>query len=457
MKKHQLNACAALVFAAFSVPMANASDLQSELNHLRESHPLLRASDFAVRAAQQREDAAKAGWLPQVNLTMDGGSEKITTTNYNGSVPGDPATTDLNRRKNGITIEQNLYNGGLTTATINMAGLAHEIKRVEYSATSQDVLLEAVVSYLQVLKGQILIKLAAYNEETTKKQLDLESMRVAKGGGIIVDEMQASTRLQIVRERRVVYEQDIRDALTTYEQVFGKAPDMSKFQDLDVFTARMPKTLDEAIDMAIESNPRLAAAKLAVSKAQESIAVEKAGYLPTIDLSLTHNRDKNAAGLYKKDENTALLSLSWNLVGGVQASSLSKAAAFDQMEAAELEANAQRKVLESVRMSWNQYQKGVERVALLDAATKSARTVMNGRKRLRDSGKETALAVLDAEVEFFGILANKVNAMIEARIGSYRLLSAIGLLNIKELSLDAGQLELPLRSIDAAISELIEK
>jgi hypothetical protein len=54
-------------------------------------------------------------------------------------------------------------------------------------------------------------------------------------------------------------------------------------------------------------------------------------------------------------------------------------------------------------------------------------------------------------------LANKVNAMIEARIGSYRLLSAIGLLNIKELSLDAGQLELPLRSIDAAISELIEK
>jgi outer membrane protein TolC len=127
------------------------------------------------------------------------------------------------------------------------------------------------------------------------------------------------------------------------------------------------------------------------------------------------------------------------------------------MEAAELETNAQRKILESVRMAWNQYQKGVERVALLDAATESARTVMNGRKRLRDSGKETALAVLDAEVEFFGILANKVNAMIEARIGSYRLLSAIGLLNIKELSLDAGTLEFPLRPIDEAISELVKQ
>ena len=457
MKKTKISSCVLLVCAALAAPLAGASDLQSELNHLRDSHPLLRASDFAAQAAQARESAAKASWLPQVSLVVDGGTEEITTTNYNGSIPGTPATTDLNRRKNGITIEQNLYNGGRTTATINMAGLAHEIKRVEYSAASQDVLLQAVVSYLQVLKGEILVKLAAYNEETTQKQLDLERMRVQKGGGIIVDEMQASTRLQIVRERRVVYEQDIRDALTTYEQVFGKAPDLAKFQDLGVFAARMPQNLDEAIAMAERTNPRLAAAKLAVSKAQQSIALEKAGFLPTLDLSLTHNRDKNAAGLYKKDENTALLKLSWNLLGGVQANSLSKAAAFDQMEATELEANAQRKTLESVRMAWNQYQKGVERVALLDAATKSARTVMNGRKRLRDSGKETALAVLDAEVEFFGILANKVNAMIEARIGSYRLLSAIGLLNIKELSLDAGTLEFPLRPIDEAISELVKQ
>jgi outer membrane protein TolC len=230
---------------------------------------------------------------------------------------------------------------------------------------------------------------------------------------------------------------------------------MEKFQDLDVFTARMPATLEDAITVALEGNPRLQASKLTSTKAMEAIKLERAGYLPTIDLSVTHNRDKNAAGLYKKEENSILVEMSWNLFAGGENRYLTQAATFDQLEAAELEASARNRMLESVRMAWNQYRKGVERVELLESATQSARSVMNGRKRLRDLGKETALAVLDAEVEYFGILANKVNAMIEARIGSYRLLSTLGLLNIQELNLDGEKMDLPVRSIDDALSTLL--
>jgi TolC family type I secretion outer membrane protein len=455
MKKFPMKLCAAAIGAALATQSVMASGLQAELVHLRESNPLLRASDFAVKAAQARQSVARAEWLPRVTLTADGGPEKITSTNYNGSVPGDPNTTDLHRRKWGIGIEQNLYNGGRTVATNTIADLSLGIKRAEYSATSQEVLLEAVVSYLQVLKNHIQIKLATINEGTTKQQLDLERKRVEKGGGIVVDEMQAATRLQIVRERRVIYEQEMRDALAGYEQVFGQAPDMEKFQDLDVFTARMPATLEDAITVALEGNPRLQASKLTSTKAMEAIKLERAGYLPTIDLSVTHNRDKNAAGLYKKEENSILVEMSWNLFAGGENRYLTQAATFDQLEAAELEASARNRMLESVRMAWNQYRKGVERVELLESATQSARSVMNGRKRLRDLGKETALAVLDAEVEYFGILANKVNAMIEARIGSYRLLSTLGLLNIQELNLDGEKMDLPVRSIDDALSTLL--
>jgi adhesin transport system outer membrane protein len=80
---------------------------------------------------------------------------------------------------------------------------------------------------------------------------------------------------------------------------------------------------------------------------------------------------------------------------------------------------------------------------------------MQGRKKLRDAGKETALAVLDAEVEHFGLLANKVNATIDAAMGSYRLLSTVGRLDIGMLGLDEGQLEIPVQPIDLAIKALV--
>jgi hypothetical protein len=65
------------------------------------------------------------------------------------------------------------------------------------------------------------------------------------------------------------------------------------------------------------------------------------------------------------------------------------------------------------------------------------------------------LAVLDSEVEHFGLLANKVNAMIDAKMGSYRLLSTLGRLDIEALNLDSGAFEIPVQPIDIAVKELV--
>lgn len=150
-----------------------------------------------------------------------------------------------------------------------------------------------------------------------------------------------------------------------------------------------------------------------------------------------------------------LLTANWSWSTGGEDVNAARAAQYDQLEAVELQRNTMNRTMESVRLAWNQYQKGLERQDLLESATETARSVMDGRKRLRDTGKETALAVLDAEVEYFGILANKVNAMIEARIGSYRLLSTLGLLNIKDLNLDGADMVLPVRSVDDTINALL--
>jgi adhesin transport system outer membrane protein len=272
---------------------------------------------------------------------------------------------------------------------------------------------------------------------------------------VIVDELQAATRLQIVRERRVLYEQGMRDAISSYQQVFGKNPDLNVFQDLEIMKDRMPSTVDAAIEDAQESNPRLLAARLATERSYRMIRMENAGFMPNIDLVGTRNRENDASQLYRKEEDSVLVKMSWNVFSGRETVSRAQAAAYDYRESAEKEKNISNKTNESVRVAWNQYKKGMERLELLEVAVKTSQGVMRGRKKLRDAGKETALAVLDSEVEHFGLLANKVNATIDAKMGSYRLLSALGKLDIESLNLDNGQFEMPVQSINKAIKELI--
>lgn len=452
MKKNLI--CMAI--AGLSVTQLQAADLQSELIYLRDNHPMLRATGFALTAAEKRETAAKSGWFPKVDIAAESGPEKITTTPYASGVPSPtPQATDLQRKKQSVTVTQNLFNGGKTLATSNVAKIERQMKDADRSATSQEILLEAITAYLNVLKSQMLINLSAINEETTKRQLDMEKQRVERGGGVIVDELQAATRLQIVRERRVVYEQGMRDAVSSYEQVFSKSPDLKVFQDVDIIKSRMPVSVDSAIEDAEASNPRLLAARLATERTYRLISMENAGFMPNVDLVGTHNRERDAGQLYRKEEDSVLVKMSWNLFSGRETLSRAQAAAYDYRESAEKEKNIGNKTKESVRVAWNQYKKGIERLELLDSAVKTSQGVMRGRKKLRDAGKETALAVLDSEVEHFGLLANKVNAMIDAKMGSYRLLSALGKLDIDFLNLEQGKFEIPVQSLDQAVKALV--
>ena len=448
MKKNLI--CMAI--AGMSATHLWAGDLQSELIYLRENHPMLRATTFAVSAAEKRETAAKAGWLPKVDVGAEVGPEKINTQTTS-SVPVNP--TDLTRRKQTVTVTQNLFNGGRTLASSGVAKVEREIKDADRSATSQEVLLEAITAYLNVLKNQMLIGLSEINEATTQRQLEMEKLRVERGGGVIVDELQAATRLQIVRERRVVYEQGMRDAVSAYEQVFGKTPDLKLFQDVDIIANRMPTDVEAAMETAETNNPRLLGARLATERAHRMISMENAGFMPNVDLVGTHNREQNASQIYRKEEDSVLVKMSWNLFSGRETLSRAQAASYDYRESAEKEKNVNNKTRESVRVAWNQYKKGMERLELLETAVKTSQGVMRGRKKLRDAGKETALAVLDSEVEHFGLLANKINAMIDAKMGSYRLLSALGQLDIESLNLDEGQFQIPVKSIDKAVKDLV--
>lgn len=438
---------ASLVLIASTVigTAANARPLADELQHLMVEHPLLKSLRKSVDASTKGRDVAKAGYFPKLTIGGDRGKEQVTT-------PG--SDTDLSRRRFTTTIEQNLYAGGRTTAAVDLAEIDYSTQSNSLRMTTQDLLLEGITAYVQATRYQTLIAIARRNEETTQRQSALENERVERGGGIAVDVMQARARLQLVKERRVFYEQGLRDAVATYHQVFGHDPQLSGMQELGILTERIPASIDAALELTRSQNPRLKEAFLQSKRAQKQIGAERSGMYPTIDLVGVNINDKNVNAISRRDEQSVLVRFSWNLFSGMETSSRTAAAEIQHSALLDREVAVNNKVEENVRIAWNQLINGREREELLDSAAAISYDVMQNRKRLRDAGKETAINVLDAEVEYYAVLSNRLNAMYDTRIGSYRLLAAIGVLTPETLGLNDGKFALPVKPLSLEVSNL---
>lgn len=455
----KLKLCAALVTATM-VGTVNAQPLQQELKHLVDTHPLLKASGYAIDAAEQRSMAAQRARLPKLKLTGRKGREAIDSESYLpddkfilGNTGTGPAQfSDLSTTKYGISAEMPIWHGGAIYNRIERTELETDLSKLNEASITQSVLLEGITAYLQVARFMTLIELTKENERSTQKQLELERKRVEAGGGVEVDAMQAKTRLQIVRERAVFYRQALRDAMTNYEQVFGRAPVLNELEALNIFTQALPADIEEAIAQLNNLSPDIKISNTQVEIADTTVEQAKSAYLPKFDLVASRNESENDNMLSSRTDKFFGVRMNWEFSLGGESIYAKRAAASSLQEQKQKNLNVRNKVTEAVRIAWNQVENGQERVDLLTDAAEISESVMLNRKKLRDAGKETALSVLDAEVEYYGVLASRVNSVYDTRINSYRLLAAIGKLTPEMIGLN-GEFKLPVKPLSADLAK----
>ncbi|WP_368744701.1 TolC family outer membrane protein [Desertibaculum subflavum] len=410
---------------------AGALTLEDALQTLVERHPQIRASESGVAAAESGIGIATSGFLPTVEITGDGGYERSDTPSRRDANQ-DPF--DAASRKLTLSIRQNLFDGYGRNSGLRQAEITRDASRVDLRSVRQTVLLEGVNAYLGLLREHRLVKLATENEQTIARQLGLESERLQGGAGIAVDVLLARARLQIARERRVAFEGARIDAHTRFRQVF----------DMDVITdtlvepqlphSVLPDSLDEAVNNALHGNPGLGRASELVRLADEKRRGATSGYWPRVDLVGRANWERDYDGVPgTRRDGAILLQLTWQIFSGFATDYTVSQSAHDAAASRENETAVRRKTIEEVKLAWQALQTARTREALLTNAVAIASEVFEARKSLRDSGRETALNVLDAENEVYVARINLVAATYDAQAAIYRLIAAIGDMEVENL------------------------
>ncbi len=425
----------ALLLALFlGANSAWGQSLEQELSRLLAMHPTIEAARNDLAASAKGVDVAFSEFLPSVNLTGDGGYEH--TNRPNAGTAENPLSID--REKGTVTLTETLFEGFRRTSNYDASKLNRDISEISLDATVQDLLLQGITTYHEVLRQTRLVQLAQANEAKIKLQLDLEDERVSRGAGISVDVLFAKARLQTAKERRVAFQGALRDANTRYIQLFNRAPVVAQMVDPVPPADLLPSGLEEAINIGLNENPDLRAGNRRVELADKQRTIARSDYYPRVDLVGAANWENNVDGIkdIRRDQ-SVVLQFTWEIFSGFETRARVARASAEYSGSMSRLSDTRRDVAEETGLALSELTTARERVELLQNAIAINGEVFRARKRLRAAGKETTVNVLDAETELNNAQINHTIADYDARVAVYRVLAALGRLTPQTLRLPA--------------------
>jgi adhesin transport system outer membrane protein len=379
---------------------------------------------------------AYAGYLPKLDIFGQTGPQYIDSPVLQSEGGGTWLSV---AEVVGTRLTQNVFDGFATPAQVRSARLNQELAEFTLQGTSQNILFEGIDAYLEVLRQSRLVALAQESERTIMRQLRLEDERVQRGSGIAVDVLQAKSRLQLAKERRIGFEGALADANTRYIQVFDHPPQPSSMRDPRPPADLLPGDLDLALTIAREENPAIDSSLAGVAVAEQGKRLARSSYYPSLDVvaSATQANDTDLVRGTRTDA-SVLLSATWNLFDGFATTAGTSQAVAEYKAARKNHDVVERDVLRQTHLAWNEWTTARQRVELLENAVAIASEVFEARQKLREAGRETVINVLDAENEVYNARINLVEASGDVTRAAYQLLQGMGRLGPAELGLTDG-------------------
>lgn len=408
-----------------------AQTLEQALAQAYHNNPTLNAQRAAARVTDENVPQALSGFRPQVSADADIGAVWSRNRLRAGGVAG----SSLNPAGYGLTVTQPLYNGMRTVNATRSAEAAVRGARETLRNTEQNVLLDAVIAYMDVLRDGAIVELQRQNLEALREQQRATRDRFDVGELTRTDVAQAEARVALAESQHTAARARLNASRAGFQRDIGVAP--GRLTAARPVEHRLPRVLDAAILASEELHPALAAARHGVDVAQLQVKVAEGELLPSVVVQGSVARDHNPSGTVDRSDSASLFGrLSVPIYqGGAEYSRVRQSK--ETLGQRRLEADVVRdQVRAAVVESFGLLSAARFQVEAAQAQVNAAQIALDGVREEFRVGQRTTLDVLNAQAELVNARTNVITAQRDRVVSSYSLLAAIGRLNAEELKLN---------------------
>ncbi|MCO5761915.1 MAG: TolC family outer membrane protein, partial [Chromatiaceae bacterium] len=406
-------------------------------------NPEVQARWHAYKEATEGIDVAKGAYRPRVDVSAEVAREWLDQR-------PPPVDDDSYTYKSlGAYLNQMLFDGWATKYEVKRLNYAQRAAFYDLVKVTEDIALETMRAYNDVLRYRKLKKLAEDNYVQHRAIFEQLQRRVKAGVGRRVDLEQASGRLALAESNLITESSNLHDVSARYQRIVGTLPP-ADMEELPTLKADIPETLRDSLYTAYKFNPGLLSRQEGIVSAQAGAQGTRSKFYPRLDLRASHTRGWDIDGLQDETRSKLGLLLNYNLYNGGSDKAQERQYWERVNIAKDLRDKECRDVRQTVTIAYNDIKKLTEQLAYLDQHQLATEKARDAYRKQFDIGQRTLLDVLDSENELFEArraytagLHDFTYAYGRTQAGMGKLLPTIGVQNLETPNLHSQDEQAP--------------
>lgn len=391
------------IMGSESVEAVSAIDLaQAVKASLGFSREVLVAA-ARVDQAKAQTGQARAFLLPSLLLSMKSGREISTPGAQIDAVTGrEVSRSNHSRTDKSLTLKQPLLDLP-SLYDWKRREVVEQSREQGMRSSAGDTYLATVNAYLALVSSRLQANMASDYEAQLQELFQYIEKRAGAGAASNSDKERVRARSLNARSSRIEQEAAQAAAGVEFVRLVNLAPSTMRLPDLEeVGISIVPPVVEQAMPLAINSNPDIAVLEAELKAAEIDQSAAKSRYLPRVDLEYSDSDSLHAGGAAGDQRDQRLMVvMNWSLFNGGGDLKYNDEKAARRSEIKYRLDDQRRRVLQSLSAQYATLESTRERIAAgyreLDSISTAARAMSNRMV----SGNQSLLDMLDVYDRYY--------------------------------------------------------
>ncbi|WOT04630.1 outer membrane channel protein TolC [Shewanella youngdeokensis] len=381
--------CAALTLAV-SAQVAHADDLLQIYQQALTSDPVTLQAKAQRDALYEKIEEQRASLLPTISANV--GYDKAWN---------DPAE-DSSGFAGNLSLNQVIYNHSAWVG-LSLAEKAASQADSAYASTLQSLITRVTTAYFNVLTAKDTYEFQGAEKRAIERQLEQTKQRFAVGLTAITDVHEAQAQYDLANAAEILAENTLANSYEALREITGLDHENINVLDTNRFSAASvtPATTAEWLKIAETNNVDLLTTRIGKDIAEETIALYKAGHMPSVNFDAGYSKGIEQEPGNDYDNGSVGVTLSVPIFEGFKVTSQVKQAQFQYVEASASLEQAHRQVVKSVRNNYNNVSASISSIRAYEQSVVSSESALKATQAGFEVGTRTIVDVLDQTTDLY--------------------------------------------------------